>query len=293
MRPRTAFLLYRGSADVIRALPGPVAGALADAVGGLGALSPRRRAVVTENLRRVLGPTARPSTLRRTVRRAFRAYGRYWVDAARLRSDATRLLAGFEYEGAEILEKAAGERRGVILALPHVGCWEVGGAWCARNGFPLTTVAEPASSRELFDWFVAEREAIGLRVLLLDRAAAPELLATLRRGQVVALLADRDVAGDGVEVEFFGSTTRVPGGPALLALRTGALLVPTAIYHGPGGRHHAVLRPPLEVARRASLREDVARLTQELTRELEVLIARRPEQWHVFQPNWPGDPPAA
>jgi KDO2-lipid IV(A) lauroyltransferase len=95
----------------------------------------------------------------------------------------------------------------------------------------------------------------------------------------------------GVEVEFFGERTTVPAGPAFFALRTGAALLPLATYFTrKSDGHHAVVRPPIPVERQGSLREDVARITQLLMIEVEGLIRRAPEQWHLFQPNWPSDP---
>jgi KDO2-lipid IV(A) lauroyltransferase len=105
----------------------------------------------------------------------------------------------------------------------------------------------------------------------------------------VGLLADRDLAGNGVEVEFFGERTTLPAGPALLALRSGAPLMPCAIYQRRHGLYHAVLQPPLDSTRSGRMRQDVHRLTQDMAHALEELIRLAPEQWHLFQPNWPSD----
>ncbi len=96
-------------------------------------------------------------------------------------------------------------------------------------------------------------------------------------------------SGDGVEVEFFGERTTMPGGPAMLALRTGAPLVPAGVYFRPNGGHFAKIGPPMTVQREGRLRDDVARVTQELARRFEELIRLAPEQWHLMQPNWPSD----
>jgi KDO2-lipid IV(A) lauroyltransferase len=117
----------------------------------------------------------------------------------------------------------------------------------------------------------------------------------LRDNHVVSLLCDRDIPKDGqrtgVQVQFFGETTTVPAGPAFFALRTGAQLLPMASFFTPGANgHQSVIRPPLVVERQGSLRKDVARITQLLTTEIESLIRQAPEQWHLFQPNWPSDP---
>jgi KDO2-lipid IV(A) lauroyltransferase len=117
------------------------------------------------------------------------------------------------------------------------------------------------------------------------------VLKALRDNEVVCLLCDRDLDRTGVEVEFFGERTTLPPGPAMLSLRTGAPILPTAVYFTPRyNGHHAIVRPPVPTQRLGGLREDVGRVTQLLARELEFLIRRAPEQWHLFQPNWPSDP---
>ena len=286
---RGIYLWYRGTAALLRALPRPIASAVAaGAAVALAVADPDQRRVVADNLRRVLGPDVDEGTLRRCVRAAYVSYGRYWADAARLDpADPELLERRWTVDGAERLLEAAAAGHGVVLALPHLGSWEIGGFWAASVGHPLTTVAEPVQPEALFRWFVAQREALGIRVLPLGGSTATKLATTLRAGGVVALLADRDVAGDGIEVELFGATTRLPAGPAVLALRTGAALLPCAVYHSRGDRHHAVIGSPIDVARRGRLRGDVERVTAALASELERLIERAPEQWHVFQPNWP------
>jgi phosphatidylinositol dimannoside acyltransferase len=175
-----------------------------------------------------------------------------------------------------------------VLALPHVGGWEVGGFWFTRNAFPMTVVVERVEPPQLFDWFVRLRGRFGLTVIPLGKGAGTEVLKALRANQVVALLSDRDIGGGGVEVEFFGERTTLPGGPATLALRAGAPVMPTAVYFL-GDGHHAVVRPPIPFERSGRLRDDITRLTQSIATELEDLIRAAPDQWHLFQPNWPSD----
>jgi lauroyl/myristoyl acyltransferase len=179
--------------------------------------------------------------------------------------------------------------KGVIMALPHVGSWEFGGAFLATQGLPMTAVAERIEPPELFEFFVDQRAAMGLTIVPLDAASGSGVLSTLRRGGLVGLLSDRDVVGNGIEVEFFGETTTMPAGPATLALRTGAQLVTGAVYSGPGRDHRALVQPPLDTTRHGSLRQDVARLTQGIATRFEGLIRQAPDQWHVFQPLWLAD----
>jgi len=191
--------------------------------------------------------------------------------------------------GREHLDAGMAAGKGLIMALPHIGAWEWGGAWLALQGYPMTAVAEVLEPPELYDWFVAQREAIGLHIVPLDAEAGGTLLRTLRDGKLVGLLCDRDIVGNGVEVEFFGERTTLPAGPAALALRTGAPILPTAVYAGPGRMHTTWILPPVPAERTKRLRDDVARVTQDVARALELLIRRAPDQWYMFNANWPAD----
>jgi phosphatidylinositol dimannoside acyltransferase len=290
LSPRLVFRGYQLGASALKRLPRPVAEAVAD----LAALAwwqatPNRRAVVAANLARATGLVPGAQALRPIVRDAFRSYARYWVDSTRLDpNDDAWFATHFHLEGQEHIEAALRANKGVILALPHLGSWEIGGLYGLQIHHPLTAVVEPLEPPELLDWFIAQREAIGLRVLRLDRASAGALVELLESGAILALVADRNLAGDGVEVELFGARTRLPAGPATLAVRTGAALLPCAIYQDKGGVHRGRALAALPAERtEAGLRADVRRITQDLARDFEQLIAAAPEQWHAFQPIWP------
>ncbi|MGH9153881.1 MAG: phosphatidylinositol mannoside acyltransferase, partial [Acidimicrobiales bacterium] len=278
-------------AAVARALPaaalerltGPAGAVMASVMGG-------RRAVLAGHLRRVHGPGLEGRRLHREVRRSFASYARYWAESFRLPgTPPAALAASTTSEGLENVDAGLAAGRGVILALPHLGGWDFGGAWLASLGYRMVAVVEPVDPPELFEWFVALRRSLGLEVLPLGPGAGNATLRRLRENGVVALVCDRDIGGTGVDVEFFGERTTLPGGPATLALRTGAALLPSAVYHTEGGGHHAVMGAPLDTTRHGRLRDDVARLTQDLARHLEALIRRAPHQWHLLQPNWPSD----
>ena len=149
--------------------------------------------------------------------------------------------------------------------------------------------AEQLEPPELFDHFVAQREAMGLTIVPLGAESGASVLQTLRAGGLVGLLCDRDIVGNGIEVELFGEKTTMPAGPAVLAMRTGAVLLTAAVYSGPGRDHHAVVHGPIDTGRTGSFRADVRRITQEIADRFEGLIRRAPEQWHVFQPLWTAD----
>ena len=289
---RTAYLVYRSLGTAMQKLPEPVAAGAAAAVAvALSATRSGARAMYERHIRRVVGPGLSEAEVTAYTRRAFLSYARYWLEGARLPVLSADVVADrmLIESGWEHLVTGMEAGNGVIMALPHIGSWEWGGSWLALQGYPMTSVAEPLEPPEMYEWFVAQREAMGLTIVPLGSGASGVLLRTLRAGKLVGLLCDRDIGGNGVEVEFFGERTTMPGGPAMLALRTGAVVLPTAVYSGPGREHTAVIMDPVPIERTTSLRDDVSRVTQQIARDLEELIRRAPEQWHVFQPNWPSD----
>ena len=282
---------FQAASAVVRRLPPPVLGPLAR-LGGTGASIPdaARRLIVTRNLQRV-DPGLEGLALRRAVNATFESYAAYWLEAFRLPTlTPAELDAGMSYEGFEHLERSLHRGKGTILVLPHLGGWEWTGFWFTRVvGVPITAVVERLDPPELFEWFTEFRTALGMHIVPLGPDAGRQVLAALKRNDLVCLLSDRDIDGSGIEVEFFGERTTLPAGPATLALRSGADLVPGAMYQRPHGNHLGYIRPPMQIERRGKLRDDVARITQDIAHELEDLIRREPTQWHLMSPNWPSD----
>jgi KDO2-lipid IV(A) lauroyltransferase len=284
---------FRMAALAARGLPGFAAQGISPALGfGASFANPERRAIVERHLRRA-DPTMGDVRLRRAVQLAFDSYSRYWLESFRLPHLPRRTVdRGMTVEGFEHVEAALAGGNGLILALPHLGGWEWAGRWLADRGHGLTAVVEAIEPPELFDWFKRLRNQLGMNIVGLGPDAGKEVLAALRRNDIVCLLSDRDIQRNGVEVDFFGEVTTLPPGPGTLSLRTGAPILPTAVYFTDRTDGHlGVVRPPLDTTRSDDgLRADVTRVTQDLAIELEHLIRRSPYQWHLFQPNWPSDP---
>jgi len=230
--------------------------------------------------------------LERRVDEVYSGYAKYWLESLRLpylsRQQVSDAIAVHGYEHVEA-GLAAG--KGVILALPHLGGWEWAGRWLADQGVEVVAVAERLGDEEVHRYLTDLRAALGVTVIELNASSGAKVLAALRSNAVVCLISDRDLQGGGVEVDFFGERTTVPGGPATLALRTGATVLPTAVFHSHGvDGHIGLVKPPIPIERSSnSLRQDVERITQHLTNELAELIERAPAQWHLLQPNWPSD----
>jgi lauroyl/myristoyl acyltransferase len=272
---------------LVRRLPAPVAFALGRAGGRVyHRLDRDRREALTANLAQVLGPRAGRRELERAVRRGFASYGRYWVEAFRLEDlTAAELRRRLRIEGRHHIDAALADGRGAIFASPHVGNWDAGGAWLAASGYAATAVVERLRPAELYQRFARYRRALGLELLPLDDGAETlrGVIRALRAGRLACLVCDRDLTGGGVRVRLFGATARMPGGPASIALRTGAPLLPCAVYHDRRPGHwRAVVQPPLEPEATGDTRKDTLALTQRLAGEFERLIAADPTQWHVL-----------
>jgi phosphatidylinositol dimannoside acyltransferase len=286
---------YRSAYAIAQVLPSSVIDVLAPGVAGLAALRPGDQRAMVERHQRRVDPALGGAELQRRVREVFRSYGRYYGESFRLPTiGAEELDRGLTLEGFEHVEDSLARGVGPMLVLPHLGSWEWCAYWLTRvRKVPVTAVVERVEPPALFDWFVEFRERIGMEIVPLGPDAGRSIVKAIKQAHVIALLCDRDVGGGGTEVTFFGETTTLPSGPAVLALRTGAPLIPTGVYDQGGGHHHAVVRPPIPADRRGSFRDDVARITQAMADELEGLIRRAPEQWHLLQPNWPSDRPGA
>ena len=270
---------YAGGWAVVRALPEPVAQHLfrvgADLAG-------RRAGKGVRRLRRNLSRVAPDADLDRLTRDALRSYARYWCEVFRLQDIPTeRILAGTVTEGEDAFRSALASPRGLVLALPHSGNWDQAGAWCGATGAPFTTVAERLQPESLYDRFVAFRESLGMEVLPLTGGARPpfEVLSErLEAGGTLCLLADRDLSARGVEVEFFGRTAKVPAGPASLALRTGATLIPVTLSFTSDG-WRVVFHP-------AVAHTDVTTMAQAVACAFQRGIAEHPADWHMLQKLW-------
>ena len=271
-------------------MPAPVSAAAARAVGAGASATGERRRIVARNLQRILGRPLGRVEERRLVSATFESYARYYVESFRLPGlSVEEIDRGFSYEGFGEIEAACARGQGPILAFPHLGGWEWAAFWITLVGkLGLTAVVEPLEPPELFEWFAGFRESLGMNIVALGPEAGRESMQALARGDVLCLVADRDIQGNGIVVDFFGERTTLPAGPAVLALRTGSPLIPVGISWRAGTRHGEA-RPPIDTQRRGRLRDDIARVTQVLAHEFESLISVAPEQWHMLQPNWPSD----
>lgn len=249
------------------------------------------------NLRRVR-PDLDATELRRLSRAGMRSYLRYFGEAFTLPgSSPAQIAARVRIVGREHVQPHLDAGRQVVMALGHLGNWDLAGAWATANLAPVTTVAERLEPEELFQEFVGFREGLGLRILPLTGGSDVfrTLVRTARTGPgVMPLLADRDLTAKGVEVQLFGQTARVAAGPAALTVMTGVPLCPVGItyerLHGQRRRRAGTpwglvveFFPAIEVPDDLPHRDQVRVVSQAWVDRLASVIAAHPQDWHMLQ----------
>jgi phosphatidylinositol dimannoside acyltransferase len=287
------YYAYVAFSRIALAMPESWAYRLASVAGSMAARLSKRRDQVARNLARITGRPADSPETQALVVEAFRSYARYWLETFRLvREGKEFFLERFQATGAENLDGVLARGKGAVVVVGHLGNWDAAGAWVSARGNLLVTVAEVLRPRRMFDFFVAHRSRLGMRIHAAQVGVTRTLIQEVNNGAIVAILGDRDLKGTGIEVNFFGSPATLPGGAASIALKTGVPILVAGIYGevlSDGKRGwSADISTPIELPE-ATGSAAIAELTQKVGAKLEELIARRPEEWHVFQPFWMED----
>ncbi len=274
----TRYSFLSGLAGV---LPYPVSYLLGETLGmGYFLLSGKRRRVLRQNLSVVLGtPVVR--NLDATGRKVMLNFGRGVVETFMLPylrpADLSRMVS---IEGKDRLDSALQSGRGVVLATAHLGSWELAGAALAAMGYHITTVAGVQFSPSLSPLIRQMKERLGITVVSMDTGAL-RIARTLRHGGVVALHIDGDQFAEGVSVKYFGGDVTLPRGPAALALKTGAVLLPAFAIRT--SRRHITIMIEDDVSTAAGGERDT---TQRIVTVVERYVRRYPDQWCMFRPFW-------
>jgi len=274
---------YRAGWQVVRSAPEPL---VARALAGVADAAWLRRGSGVVQLERNLArarPEADAEQLRELSRAAMRSYLRYWGEVFRLpRWSPDDLRARVITHDDDRMRAPLAAGRGVVAALPHMGNWDLAGAWACAEGMPVTTVAERLRPESLFRDFLRYRESLGMTVLPLTGGppTVPALQARLRAGGLVPLMADRDLSRTGIEVPLLGAGARLPVGPALLAKRTGAVLLPVSASYDTDARMHLWFHEPIPVG---AGEHDVRAATAAVADAFSAAIRRDPQDWHMLQ----------
>ena len=285
MKESLSALAYFAGWRLVRTLPEEIAYKLFSLIG--------RRAVRTNgksvqrlrsNLSRVK-PELSKSELDDLVSRSFDSYMRYWCDTFRIQDwSVERIQRSVTLNNGHLLIDAVQTGKGVVVALPHSGNWDHAGAYFCSIGIPLVTVAERLKPEALFKKFLAYRSSMGFEVLSLDSRSFVTLLKRAREKRLIALVADRDLSRSGVDVEFFGHPSRMPAGPALLAIKTGIPLVVAHVSYKTIGIH--IDFTEVQIPAEGSESEKISATVQACADLFAKGIAQHPEDWHMLQRIW-------
>ena len=210
---------------------------------------------------------------------------RYWCDTFRFPDwSRERILGTVTFNDESILMDAVAAGNGAIVTLPHCGNYDHAAAYFCARGAKIVTVAEHLKPEKLFKKFMQYRSDFGMESLPLDGRVIPTLMQRIRTGCVIALAADRDLSKSGIDVNFFGGPARMPAGPALLAIRTGAPLISAYVSYTPTGIHidFTRMQTPTEGTETAR----VAALVQKSADLFAEGIAKYPQDWHMMQRIW-------
>jgi phosphatidylinositol dimannoside acyltransferase len=282
---RTSAVLYRGGSWTLGRLPARPAWTV---IGWFTQASyllwPTKRTWSNQNFGHVLGKSPNSPAVRRLALRAYATYARYLVELMRLprltQSEAAALVDGVGLDEIEVEWRAS---KGIILVVCHVGSNEVVAAGVAHRGWPISVVADDSTFPELFDILRRQRESWGVTVIPWRNLR--EVYGVLRRHELLALLVDWGYREDGIPVRFFDAWTTLPAGPAALAAKTGASILPITIRRQPNDHFLVKLDKTFTVPSNSPA--DLQRASQAIATALEASIGAAPEQWYSFRPMWP------
>lgn len=237
------------------------------------------------NYRRVK-PHISEVELEQLTKSGMRSYMRYWFDTFRLNKwSKARIIETTKVNNEHLLRDPIDKKLGCIVALPHSGNWDHAAAYFCSTGINLTTVVERLKPEAIFKKFLDYRQSIGIEAISHKEKSIPILTQRLEAGKLVALIADRDMSRSGIEVEFLGGVAKMPQGPAILSLKTGAPLITAYIDYLPSGIE-IFFDETIAIPTSGSETEKIKKMTQSIADNFAHRIEKNPVDWHMLQRIW-------
>lgn len=280
------YLLYLFAWKVIGVLPEKsaykLANVISDLVYGRNGKGVKR---LRSNYHRVM-PNLSERQLDELTKEGMRSYLRYWFDTFRLNKwSKSRIIETTFVVRENLLRDPIKTNEGCIIALPHAGNWDHAAAYFCYTGITLTAVVEKLKPEALFKKFLAYRQSIGIEAISHKDKTIPILMERLHQGKLIALVADRDMSRNGIEVNFLGGTAKMPAGPAILALKTGAPLVTAYIRYLEKGIE-ITFDETIKLPIAGSEEEQIKIVTQSMADNFAKRIKASPVDWHMLQRIW-------
>lgn len=247
----------------------------------------RKRQILRGNMAIVLGQRNHTREAGRLAVKSMRNYCKYLVEFLELPALSSQhpVVASIRIDGLEHLQAALAGGKGVIITTGHYGTLEL-------PGLRLTDFTD---FHAVYDTFrpkyldrLIQRKRLEKGIELIPATNVRKMFRVLKDGGTVALLFDRPVElAKGVRVRFFGRETAVPGGPAVLAMKTGAPILPVYTTREPDLTFHSMVGSPIVWIDSGDRDRDIQTVMQKLMNTLESAVLRRPDQWYMFRPMWP------
>lgn len=292
------YFLARSGNTLARWTPQSARHALGASIGAASYLGwPSKRQVTRLNMAQVTGRPAQDPYVQRLALTSWRNYGRYASDfisfphlnidqVVRNMRDLSEGQDGWQGHVRTALQ--AGQ--GALLTSAHFGNWDMAGAILARE-IPVSAVAETFSDKQLNQLLQDQRKEKGIGIIPME-GSVRRILRILKQNELAAIIVDRPVTEDqGIEVMFFGRKTYVPSGPAALALKSGAAIVPGFAWYGHHNKYYTRMFPPIfpQESKGEERAKEISRLTQRMYDAIEVMIREWPTQWYMFRQFWPSE----
>jgi KDO2-lipid IV(A) lauroyltransferase len=259
-------------------------------------LWPAKRQIIKRNAAHVLGLPVWHGDVAGLARGIYGTYSRFAIEVMRLpglpADEPERLMIreGEHHDRFLALCRAcAQEGRGIIAVSGHIGSIEVFAGAYANEGLPTYGLADDSAFPELFELLNASRARWGVTIIPWKRLR--DIFRVMRRPAILGMVVDWGYRPDDLPVKLFGAWTTLPAGPATLAARTKAFIVPVVARRTDDGRYTPVMYDPIEVSDTSPAALAVA--TQHIAAALEDMVAEAPDQWYTFKPMWPETEPEA
>jgi KDO2-lipid IV(A) lauroyltransferase len=237
------------------------------------------------NYKRVV-PSISNSALEALTKEGMRSYLRYWFDTFRLNKwSKSRIIETTFVVRENLLRDPIKTKKGCIIALPHAGNWDHAAAYFCSTGIPITAVVERLKPEAIFKKFLAYRQSIGIEAISHREKTIPILMERLNQGKLVALVADRDMSRNGIEVNFLGGIAKMPAGPAILAIKSGSPLVTAYIRYLDEGIE-ITFDETIQLPISGSEEEQIRIITQSMADNFAKRIQDSPVDWHMLQRIW-------
>jgi KDO2-lipid IV(A) lauroyltransferase len=237
------------------------------------------------NYQRVV-PNISDLQLDKLTKDGMRSYLRYWFDTFRLNKwSKSRIIETTFVVRENLLRDPVETKKGCIIALPHAGNWDHAAAYFCSTGIPLTAVVEKLKPEAIFKKFLAYRQSIGIEAISHKEKTIPILMDRLNEGKLIALVADRDMSRNGIEVNFLGGIAKMPAGPAILAIKSGSPLVTAYIRYLDNGIE-ITFDETIKLPIAGNEEEQVRKITQSMADNFAKRIKDSPVDWHMLQRIW-------